>query len=242
MSKTKKIPDALRNAVWNKYIGLEKGTGMCFCCNLEIISRGNYDCGHIISRAKGGETMLQNLRPVCGKCNKSMGTKDMNLFKKECGFQIESQVDFSEPIQGPESDIRSKIDDSVIRSKIDDSVIRSKIDDSVIRSKIEITNIKPVISGTKPRSKEKRICNAIKKNGGRCTYATPNKDTPRCGKHKIEDVVMAELENNLEDMRLATTIPPSIRHQIDYMQCFTSTANQDINQRLYDEFLESSKT
>jgi hypothetical protein len=43
-------------------------------------------------------------------------------------------------------------------------------------------------------------------------------------------------------MRLATTIPPSIRHQIDYMQCFTSTANQDINQRLYDEFLESSKT
>lgn len=84
---SKKISESLRNAVWLRYIGKEKGMHDCFCCNLQPIDRGNYECGHIISRKNGGETTLQNLRPICGKCNKSMGIEHMEDFMKQNGFE-----------------------------------------------------------------------------------------------------------------------------------------------------------
>lgn len=81
-----KLPAALRNAVWNEYIGSGEGKGICFCCGLEPILRSNYECGHVVSKAKGGNDRLDNLRPVCGMCNKSMGVKNMIEFANECGF------------------------------------------------------------------------------------------------------------------------------------------------------------
>lgn len=84
--KSKKLPAALRNAVWNTYIGAETGKSICFCCGVESISRGVYECGHVQSKASGGSDMLSNLRPVCGLCNKSMGTRNMVEFIKDCGF------------------------------------------------------------------------------------------------------------------------------------------------------------
>lgn len=82
--KERTIPATMRNAVWIKYIGDEKGTAVCFCCELQPIDRGNYECGHVISKSKGGLATLDNLRPICGLCNKSMGTANLNDFKKEC--------------------------------------------------------------------------------------------------------------------------------------------------------------
>lgn len=84
----RKIPAALRSAVWNKYIGSKTGEGLCFCCNLEPILRSNYECGHVTSAAKGGKAILANLRPVCSLCNKSMGLKDLYEFARECGFTL----------------------------------------------------------------------------------------------------------------------------------------------------------
>ena len=43
----------------------------------------NFECGHIIPESKGGETTQDNLLPICGLCNKSMATKNMNEFIKE---------------------------------------------------------------------------------------------------------------------------------------------------------------
>jgi hypothetical protein len=82
------LPKALRNATWNKYIGVGVGESFCFCCRLEPILQTNFVCGHVQSRAKGGKDSLENLRPVCGACNSSMGVKNMEDFAKECGFRM----------------------------------------------------------------------------------------------------------------------------------------------------------
>ena len=78
-SKKVTIPKVLKNAVWDKYIGKEHGIGNCNCCQANIDSK-HFECGHVISESKGGELCIENLRPICGLCNKSMGTMDMNEF------------------------------------------------------------------------------------------------------------------------------------------------------------------
>lgn len=77
----KAIPKTLKNKVWDNYIGRQKGEGECYCCGKMIDSK-DFECGHIIAVAKGGSTTLDNLRPICSCCNKSMGTKNMNSFKE----------------------------------------------------------------------------------------------------------------------------------------------------------------
>ena len=91
--RTKKLPATVRNSVWLKYIGDETGKTKCFCCNLEDIGRGTFECGHIISVACGGSDKLDNLRPICGLCNKSMGIKNMELFMKEYGYEKNNNWD-----------------------------------------------------------------------------------------------------------------------------------------------------
>lgn len=74
----KSIPKSLKNKVWNTYIGKDRGTGKCICCDSEIDSK-NFDCGHVVAVKHNGKNTLENLRPICSPCNKSMG--DENLFK-----------------------------------------------------------------------------------------------------------------------------------------------------------------
>ena len=83
-----KIPSAVRNKVWNEYIGIDKANDKCFCCNSEPITKANFECGHIISEHSGGEINIKNLRPVCSACNKSVGTKNMLDFMKQYHFDI----------------------------------------------------------------------------------------------------------------------------------------------------------
>ena len=82
---SKSIPGAVRDKVWNENIGVEFGIGKCYCCGGNI-TRANYECGHIVSRATGGDDSVANLKPVCGPCNKSMGIKNMHEFIKEYGM------------------------------------------------------------------------------------------------------------------------------------------------------------
>jgi hypothetical protein len=84
--KKEKIPSAVRNIVWNTYIGFDTKVGKCLCCNSELISFPNFDCGHIISDANGGEIKIQNLRPICGNCNGSMGKENMEVFMEKYGI------------------------------------------------------------------------------------------------------------------------------------------------------------
>ena len=78
--KKKQVPKTLKCKVWDTYIGKEKGIGKCFMCESEINSK-HFECGHIIAERAGGTTKLDNLRPVCSVCNKSIGQKNMLEFK-----------------------------------------------------------------------------------------------------------------------------------------------------------------
>ncbi len=78
--KKEKIPAAVRKIVWNTYIGKDKTIGNCLCCDAEEISNTNFECGHIKSEKNGGEITIENLRPICGHCNKSIGGNNMDEF------------------------------------------------------------------------------------------------------------------------------------------------------------------
>lgn len=88
-----KIPSTVRNSVWNIYIGKEHKQSFCFCCSTEPITFGNFECGHVQSRKKNGDDTVQNLRPICGLCNKSMSTNNMEEFMKNYGFAKNSNWD-----------------------------------------------------------------------------------------------------------------------------------------------------
>ena len=72
--------------------------GLCYCCNEEIDSK-NFETGHIISVKNGGETVLENLKPICSCCNKSMGIQNLEEFKNKYMKQSTSNIDKkSEPV------------------------------------------------------------------------------------------------------------------------------------------------
>lgn len=84
--KKERIPDSLKTDTWNEYIGEEVGRAKCTCCGRRDISQRNFHCGHVDAESKGGKLSVENLRPICSKCNFSMGSKNMFAFKKECGY------------------------------------------------------------------------------------------------------------------------------------------------------------
>lgn len=75
--KTKqKIPQRVRAAVWEKYVG-DRLKGQCYSCKREI-SFYDFHAGHIISEKHGGEISVENLRPTCTGCNTSCGVQNLN--------------------------------------------------------------------------------------------------------------------------------------------------------------------
>lgn len=68
----KAIPKALREEVWRRYIGTkyESKCTIGWCTN--TITPFDYEVGHNIPHSKGGTTTIENLRPICSRCNKSM--------------------------------------------------------------------------------------------------------------------------------------------------------------------------
>jgi len=83
------IPHALRRTVWNTYIGEDIGSTECYVGCKTKISQMTFECGHIEAESKGGLTNLENLRPICSSCNKSMGTRNMHDFMKTFGFKTD---------------------------------------------------------------------------------------------------------------------------------------------------------
>lgn len=80
--KKQSIPAELKRQVWNTYNGVEKGQAKCFTCGVNDVSQGTFEAGHVIPEFIGGTTSLENLRPICSGCNKSMATKHMATYMK----------------------------------------------------------------------------------------------------------------------------------------------------------------
>jgi|LauGreStaDraftv2_3_1035109.scaffolds.fasta_scaffold119100_1 5-methylcytosine-specific restriction endonuclease McrA len=71
----KNIPASLRQTVWITY-NSEKFHSKChvsWCKN--IITPFTFEVGHNKPESKGGTTTIDNLLPICGWCNRSMGNR-----------------------------------------------------------------------------------------------------------------------------------------------------------------------
>lgn len=78
----RKIPKAVKEAVWGRYIGIKKAEGKCYVCNRTIhITR--FEVGHNKAVARGGSDNITNLRPICRSCNLAMGTMSIETFKRK---------------------------------------------------------------------------------------------------------------------------------------------------------------
>jgi len=84
--KKKSIPKKIKELVWNNLIGHDIATSMCTCCEKTPIKNTEFHCGHVIAEANGGTLDITNLRPICAGCNLSMGTQNMDDFKKIFGL------------------------------------------------------------------------------------------------------------------------------------------------------------
>jgi len=87
----KVIPKALREQVWVRFIG-KRYQSKCYiiwCKNK--ITVFDFHVGHNIPESRGGETIIENLRPICSRCNLSMNKNytidEWNQFGiKPCGW------------------------------------------------------------------------------------------------------------------------------------------------------------
>ena len=85
--KKKRIPKAVREAVWVKHVG-KRYENKClthWCPNTMTVF--DFQTSHNIPESKGGSNEIDNLFPLCGRCNLSMGSQYTydswsNIFKK----------------------------------------------------------------------------------------------------------------------------------------------------------------
>jgi 5-methylcytosine-specific restriction endonuclease McrA len=74
------ISSTMKRLVWNINIGEDIGKSKCMCCKTTDITQMSFHCGHVVANAKGGESIVSNLKPICQNCNSSMRTQNMNDF------------------------------------------------------------------------------------------------------------------------------------------------------------------
>jgi hypothetical protein len=85
-TKKKSIPKVVKDLSWNKWVGDDVAKTKCMCCEVNEIKMSSFHCGHIVAEANGGKATVDNLKPICAACNLSMGTENLEDFKKRCGF------------------------------------------------------------------------------------------------------------------------------------------------------------
>ncbi len=69
------IPKALREQVWITYAGrtFERKCLVRWCQNTMTVF--DFHVGHDVPESQGGATDISNLRPICARCNLSMGSQ-----------------------------------------------------------------------------------------------------------------------------------------------------------------------
>jgi 5-methylcytosine-specific restriction endonuclease McrA len=75
-------PKAVKEAVWKIFFG-NSMVGNCYVCGADITFT-NFELGHNKPHTKGGKWVVENLRPLCRTCNRSIGDKmTVEAFKKK---------------------------------------------------------------------------------------------------------------------------------------------------------------
>jgi 5-methylcytosine-specific restriction endonuclease McrA len=80
----KKIPKAIREQLWIEKIGkkFESKCKTTWCKNK--INVFDFQAGHDIPASRGGSYDIDNLVPICSRCNLSMGSQ--HTFKEWCNI------------------------------------------------------------------------------------------------------------------------------------------------------------
>lgn len=78
LKKKTKIPKYIKDQVWYRH-NRKQFDVPCPICKNAIMTPFNFEAGHIISEYNGGKAVLDNLIPLCSRCNKSIGTKNIKL-------------------------------------------------------------------------------------------------------------------------------------------------------------------
>lgn len=73
--KKKVISKKLREEVWLKHFGKTFSSKCPIKWCTREISVFSFEVGHNIPESKGGKTTIDNLIPICGDCNRSMGDR-----------------------------------------------------------------------------------------------------------------------------------------------------------------------
>ena len=96
--KKKPIPAAIREACWQKRCGrvFEHKCLTPWCPN--TITVFDFQAGHDIPESKGGPTTVENLYPICSRCNQSMG--DRFTFQEWAALHL--------PLQHPPEPVKEK--------------------------------------------------------------------------------------------------------------------------------------
>lgn len=74
------VPYVIREQVWKKCNTNTSDLGVCFSCCNDLYFR-DMECGHIKAHVLGGDTVFDNLMPICKTCNKDMGIMDLFEYK-----------------------------------------------------------------------------------------------------------------------------------------------------------------
>lgn len=78
----KRITKAKRKQSWiNEYGNESQGVCPVAKCSTVIYNTA-FEAGHVTSEYNGGSTDVSNLRPICGECNRKMGTKNWDEYEK----------------------------------------------------------------------------------------------------------------------------------------------------------------
>lgn len=72
-------PARIKQSIWIQYIG-SSVEGKCYCCGINEITAFNFEIGHVLAKSKGGLMTIENLRPICNSCNRSMYNRNMKDF------------------------------------------------------------------------------------------------------------------------------------------------------------------
>ena len=75
VQKKETIPKAIKEQTWIKYVGevFKAKCHVSWCKNEMNVY--DFHTGHNIPESKGGTLDISNLRPICARCNLSMGAK-----------------------------------------------------------------------------------------------------------------------------------------------------------------------
>ena len=80
--KKQHIPQAIKWQTWIRYAG-EHFKAKCatpWCSNIMNVT--NFQAGHKLAEAAGGQITLDNLVPICASCNQSMGTEHFDTWSR----------------------------------------------------------------------------------------------------------------------------------------------------------------